>query len=142
MKLFVKKSINLKRIIIDTNLWISFLISKKNHEIEKLLEEKAILLLYSIDLISELIRVTSRPKFKKYFTDDVFFQLVEVFEAYGEEINIISNLQLCRDENDNFLLNFSVDGNADFLVTGDKDLLVLKQIEKTKIVSYTDFLNI
>jgi uncharacterized protein len=50
-----------QRIILDTNLWISFLISKKLDQLEKLIEEKTIVLLYSDELISEIIRVTSIP---------------------------------------------------------------------------------
>lgn len=52
---------------------------------------------------------------------------------------MFSTLNFCRDEKDNFLLNLAVDGNADYLITGDKDLLVLEKIEKTKILTYSEF---
>ena len=52
-----------------------------------------------------------------------------------------SKINECRDPKDNFLLSLSVDGKADFLVTGDSDLLVLEKIEKTKIVSWTEFIS-
>lgn len=47
---------------------------------------------------------------------------------------------MCRDEKDNFLLNLSIDSKADYLITGDKDLLVLEKIEWTEIMSFTDFI--
>ena len=69
-----------KRTILDTNLWISFLISKK------------------LDWIDEL------------------------------------------DEKDNFLLNLAMDSKADFLITGDSDLLALEKIDKTKIETLSSFI--
>lgn len=38
---------------------------------------------------------------------------------------------------DNFLLNLAIDSKADFLITGDADLLVLEEIGTTKIISIT-----
>ena len=49
-------------------------------------------------------------------------------------------MKLARDANDDFLLSLAKDGKATFLITGDKDLLVLKKINQTKIVSISDFL--
>ncbi|HET8837508.1 MAG TPA: putative toxin-antitoxin system toxin component, PIN family [Flavobacteriaceae bacterium] len=53
---------------------------------------------------------------------------------------VTSNLKLCRDGKDDFLLNLSLDGEVDYLVTGDKDLLVLEKIGKTEILTYREFL--
>lgn len=39
---------------------------------------------------------------------------------------------------DNFLLNLAFDSNADYLVTGDNDLLEIKSISKTRIISLRD----
>jgi hypothetical protein len=49
---------------------------------------------------------------------------------------------LCRDLKDNFLLDLAVTAEADFLVTGDKDLLEIKTLENVKILSPTDFINL
>lgn len=46
-----------------------------------------------------------------------------------------------RDVKDNFLLSLAVESKADFLVTGDEDLLVIKKIKRTKIVTWNDFIN-
>ena len=53
-----------------------------------------------------------------------------------------TNVNKCRDTKDNYLLNLSIDGKADYLITGDKDLLVLKKIENTQIVTLKEFENI
>ncbi len=47
-----------------------------------------------------------------------------------------------RDPNDNFLLSLSLDGRADFLVTGDLDLLVLQKTGTTQIMRLNDFLSV
>jgi uncharacterized protein len=44
-----------------------------------------------------------------------------------------------RDSKDNFLLNLAVDGKADYLITGDKDLLEIGQIDKTSILTFKEF---
>jgi putative PIN family toxin of toxin-antitoxin system len=56
------------RIIIDTNLWISFLLSKKFDFIDNLLNTGKIRLIFCSELLEELADVTSRPKLSKFFT--------------------------------------------------------------------------
>lgn len=129
-----------KKIILDTNLWISFLISKKFNQIDKLIENKEITIIFSDELIEEFIDVVSRPKFKKYFSKKDIEKVLEYFDQFGELTNVKSNIQICRDEKDNFLLNLSVDSDADYLISGDKDLLVLEKIEETKIMTFADFI--
>ena len=51
----------------------------------------------------------------------------------------MSVVNLCRDYKDNFLLSLAMDAGADYLVTGDDDLLDLKSIGDCQIVSLTDF---
>ena len=71
---------------------------------------------------------------------DIKTLLIQI-ETFGELIRVESKINECRDPKDNFLLSLSVDGKADFLVTGDSDLLVLGKIEKTKIVSWAEFIS-
>lgn len=40
-----------------------------------------------------------------------------------------------------FLLNLAIDSKADFLITGDEDLLIIKEIGKTKIITMRDFVD-
>jgi putative PIN family toxin of toxin-antitoxin system len=129
-----------KKIILDTNLWISFLISKKFSQLDKLIEDRKIILIFSNELLEEFIDVVSRPKFKKYFSKNDIEKILEYFDQFGKLINVTSELKICRDEKDNFLLNLSIDSEADYLITGDKDLLILEKIEKTKILTFSEFI--
>lgn len=65
--------------------------------------------------------------------------MIDVFERYIEIINVKSQIQVCRDPNDDFLLALAKDGTADYLITGDKDLLSLKKFEHTRIITFSEF---
>ncbi|HET8859006.1 putative toxin-antitoxin system toxin component, PIN family [Marivirga sp.] len=130
-----------KRVIIDTNLWISFLISNKLNELDSLIDSGAITLIFSNELIEEFLEVTSRPKFKKYFKKNDIDALLNQIQNHGQLIKVKSNMNICRDEKDDFLLNLSIDSKADYLITGDNDLLILGKIKRTNIISWSDFLS-
>jgi predicted nucleic acid-binding protein len=53
-----------KRIILDTNLWISYHISKKYTEFDKLIESEKVFPIFLIELNKEFIEVVNKPKFK------------------------------------------------------------------------------
>jgi putative PIN family toxin of toxin-antitoxin system len=127
------------RIIIDTNLWISFLLSKKYSFIDKLLNGRKIRLVFCYELFDELIRVIDRPKLQKFFKSDDKKIVLDIIERYAEYITVTSNVEVCRDPKDNFLLSLAKDSRADFLITGDNDLLVLKKFEDTEIVTIAEY---
>ena len=128
------------RVIIDTNLWISFLITKDLSKLDKILSDKLATLLYSQELIDEFIEVAQRPKFRRYFSADDLQALLLAMSNRAIFIDVSSTVTVCRDEKDNFLLALAKDGKASHLITGDKDLLVLKRFGKTKILSITEYL--
>jgi uncharacterized protein len=84
--------------------------------------------------------VVARPKFKKYFSQKDISSLLDSIHEYADFIPIVSRVNVCRDKKDNFLLSLCLDGKADFLITGDEDLLVLKKFKKTSITKIADFL--
>jgi hypothetical protein len=128
------------RVILDTNLWISFLISKRQIELDHLLESGTVTLIFSEELLNEFLEVTARPKFKRFFKKADIKLLLNQIERYGELIKVDSSVDQCRDPKDNFLLGLSIDGKADYLITGDSDLLVLERIKDTRIISWQEFI--
>lgn len=54
-------------------------------------------------------------------------------------VHVSSVVEICKDAKDNFLLALAKDSQADFLVTGDADLLIIKKFEHTEILTYTEF---
>ncbi|MBE9510370.1 MAG: putative toxin-antitoxin system toxin component, PIN family [Bacteroidetes bacterium] len=129
----------LLKVIIDTNLWISFLITKSHSQIDNLLINKKIRIVFSEELLAEFFDVIQRPKLNKYFSPNDIKELLDVFDFYGDLVKVKSRIVQCRDPKDNFLLSLAVDSKADYLLTGDNDLLEIGQIGKTKIQTITEF---
>ena len=65
--------------------------------------------------------------------------LFSIVEGYAIFIEVNYIVDACRDKKDNYLLALAKESNADFLITGDNDLLIMKQFENTKIITITDY---
>jgi len=128
------------RIIIDTNLWISFLLTNDFSKLDKIFKNKTVLLLFSQTLLDEFLEVSQRPKLKKYFSLPDLEALLFQIKEEAEFIEVTSNIKLCRDPKDDFLLSLAKDGKATHLITGDKDLLDIIKFGKTKITTIKDYL--
>ena len=128
------------KLIIDTKLWISFIISNKPTLIDPLLFSGEARLLFSKELIAEIAQTITKPKLKKYFSTNALKEMLSAFEPFTDLIEVKSAVTHCRDNKDNFLLALAKDGKADYLLTGDKDLLELESFGKTKIKTIVLFI--
>jgi uncharacterized protein len=128
-------------VVIDTNWWISLFLSKYKSPLTTLFHDQKLIIYRSYYLTQEICNVLVRPKFKGLFTIDLFEDFIERYEKSTTLLTVTSEVSLCRDEDDNFLLALAKDSKADFLITGDKDLLVLKQFENTSILTLIEFLD-
>ena len=129
------------RIVIDTNIWISFLLNKDFSSFDKMVSNPNLILLFSDKLLEEFIEVARRPKFKKYFSQSDLEELLIQMRENGEFISVKSSTSICRDPKDNFLLDLCKDGKASHLITGDNDLLDLKRYGKTQILTLKKFIS-
>ena len=129
------------KLIIDTNLWVSFIISNKQNLLDRFLFGEEARLLFSTELISEIQQTIKKPKLKKYFSTNALEEMLSTFEPFIDLIKVENVVTVCRDPNDNFLLALAKDGKANYLLTGDKDLLELKKFGKTKIKTITSFID-
>jgi len=128
--------------IIDTNLFISFLIGKRLHGLKKMLIDQGVELIFSEQNIQELNTVTKRPKFQKYFSEADVEDLKDFIKIIGKIVIIKKIPKICRDPKDDFLLALSKKSKADYLVTGDSDLLDLKTYLETRIIRIDEFENL
>ena len=128
------------RAIIDTNIWISFLIGKTLKELQILLDNPDIEIIITKDTILEIRETYERKHLEKYFKDEQFSGFWEYLDKLRLEITVDNIPQICRDEDDNYLLALAELTNCNFIITGDKDLLVLKQYKDTLIVRFRDFM--
>jgi putative PIN family toxin of toxin-antitoxin system len=126
------------RIVLDTNFWISYLISDRIKSFDKYLFSKEAQIVFSTELLEEFLVVSQREKFSKFFPHSDVEKLMGLINDYGVIVKVKSNQEICRDPKDNFLLNLALDAKADYLVTGDNDLLVIETIGRTKIITLKD----
>ena len=129
------------RLIIDTNLWISFIISNNQSILDPFLFTGEARLLFSAELITEIQQTIIKPRLKKYFRTNALEEMFSAFEPFIDLIEVESVVTACRDHKDNFLLALAKDGKADYLLTGDNDLLELKKFGKTKIKPIAGFID-
>ena len=127
------------RIIIDTNLWISFLIGRKLSSLLDLLSYPEFQLVVSAELIEEICDVFSRPKLAKYYSPENISMLVKYMKEFALSFELGYIPSRCRDPKDDYLLELALVSDADFLVTGDKDLLDMKKIGACQILTAMEF---
>ncbi len=124
------------RLVVDTNVLISWLIGRRLRELDAVLVQEKFQLCFSTRSLAELAEVTRRPKMRKYFTqaraEESIERLVRMAHIVKREPKVVP---VCRDAKDDFLLALAKAAKADLLVTGDDDLLVLKKYGKTRIVT-------
>ncbi|MCL2410316.1 MAG: putative toxin-antitoxin system toxin component, PIN family [Treponema sp.] len=129
------------RVMLDSNILVSAIVfdSRPMLEIVERLASKYSMVLCSY-VIDELRRVF-REKFPKYsnnlenFLIDVPFELVHTPKELPEH-----NLFVIRDKKDESILYSAILADVDILVSGDKDLLVVEDVERPEILSHLQFL--
>ena len=90
----------------------------------------------------ELEEVLRRKKFEKYFSMEERVKFVARFFVDAEIIEIIEKITACRDRKDDKFLELAVNGNANYIITGDQDLLVLNPFQDIAIISVSDYLSL
>lgn len=96
----------------------------------------------SVETIDEISEVIYRRKFDKYLTDEERAEFLQSLLAEAILVEVLDTAQVCRDPKDDKFLNLASDGDADYIVTGDKDLLVMKTYGDVRILSAQDFLSL
>jgi len=129
------------RVVIDSNVFVSILIrpTKAFSSFVDYIDQHGTVL-YSTETLAELVDVLRRRKFAAYTTPEEVTEFVGWIVAVGELVTVSEPVTGSRDPKDNKFLAVAAAGNADYLVSGDKDLLVLGQIGSIPIVSPRGFL--
>ena len=127
--------------VFDNNVLVSaaLLAGVPRQAFDKLLDNGTVLV--SVPVLLELAEVLNREKFDKYVTHDERMRFMVGFLKVAEMIETGETIAVCRDPKDDKLLELAVSGNADFLVTGDKDLLVLNPFRGVEIITPREFLD-
>lgn len=140
---------NRVRYVFDTNVIISALLfenSKPDRAFQYALANGEVLL--SLDLLEELNEVLGRKKFSKYVTNEEKEEFLETLIERAVLIEIVENVQECRDPKDDKILELALNGEAQYIITGgleeicfaDRDLLVLNPFRNVRVITVEDFL--
>lgn len=97
-------------------------------------------IVYSDETIDELWNVLVRPKFDRYLSLSERITLLTGFEQVAQQISLEHNVVLCRDPKDDKFLNLALSANAECIVSGDADLLVLEEIFSIPILTPAQFI--
>lgn len=96
--------------------------------------------MFSEETFQELQITLSRSKFDRYVSLQVRSEFIFRLRLASELVEILERVDLCRDEKDNKFLEVAINGRADYLITGDNDLLVLRPFQDIKIMTVNEFL--
>ena len=93
------------------------------------------------EILKEIKSVMNSSKFNA--NADEIEDYIKIIEKYSKKIeskNVPKDIS--RDKDDDKILQCGLDGNVDFIVTGDNDLLILKEYEKIKIMKPKEYLEL
>ena len=131
----------MKKVIIDTNVWISFLIGHQVQSLCRILTDPRFDVYVCQQLIDELCDVANRKKIAKFITHADLNDLLTIIHAYCHQAEITTEAPSgsIRDPKDIYLLSLAETIKADYIISGDTDLTVLLKYRQTSIVKLADF---
>jgi len=132
----------LLKVVLDSNIFISGIIfGGKPRKIINLIIEGKIRLYISSDILLEIKEVLERDKFgfSQTITQQIIFEIesLSYLVTPKNKHSIVS-----RDGDDNIIIDCAVEAKADYIITGDNDLLSLKEYKSTKIINASELISL
>lgn len=132
---------NNRRFVFDTNVLISAFLFSQSKPRQALDQATVIgVIILSNSVLSELEEVLYRPKFDRYLTKERRQEFLEDLTENAQFIDVTEQINECRDPKDNKYLELALSGQAECIVTGDDDLLVLNPWSGIEILTVQEFL--
>jgi len=122
------------RLVLDTNVFISAALKQASWPgiIVRWLDRNGVLL-KSEATEAELMEVIHRPKFGSRISTDFIRNVERLFDV-AESVTILQSVTECRDPKDDKFLELALNGRADLIVSGDADLLSMRQFRNIPII--------
>jgi len=130
-----------ERVVIDTNVLISSLFLATSTPAQAV--DKAVTnaqLVATMETLRELLEKLHSPKFDRYVRRERRDALLERVASLVEIIDVLQSIRASRDAKDDKFLEAAVNGRADVIVTGDKDLLDLNPFRGIAILTPAAYL--
>jgi hypothetical protein len=113
-------------VVVDTNVWVSAFLAPRGHPASLKLHWQAgrFDVITSIQLLAELADVLTRPRLqnKYFYTTDEAAGYLQFIATLADLVTITGSLKLCRDPDDDLLLETAIVGNSTHLVSRDEDV--------------------
>jgi putative PIN family toxin of toxin-antitoxin system len=127
-------------VVLDTNVWISALQFAKHQgtptqALEKAMSEDVIASCTEIE--AEILRVLTK---KFLWEPNRAYAALEAVLGRAIRVLLLGTVRECRDPDDDMFLECAARANADLLIAGDKDLLVLGSYKGTRILTPAEYL--
>lgn len=123
------------RVVLDTNVLISAALLTQS--VPARLLQQVLLhsrLVFSKSTFAELETRLWKPKFDRYITLDSRRRLLADLSAVAEWVEPKSTARYSRDPHDDAFIHAAIEGGADWLVSGDDDLLVLERVQMVEVL--------
>jgi putative PIN family toxin of toxin-antitoxin system len=132
------------RAVIDTNIIIRALIKPTGTVGPVLgrLRNGEFTAIYSDAILEEMLAKLALPRISKKYQirESDIEDLLALLALRGELVNPSRSVQVCRDPSDDMFIAAALEGKAEWVVTGDQDLLTLEKFERVRFVSPRIFL--
>jgi uncharacterized protein len=131
------------KVVIDATVWISSILSPGiSRKIRDSVERHDFAFYYSVEMMVDLQDALSKPKLMARIPVQAANELLTLIEEEAVLVALSPYSAICRDPDDDVYLACAAQNNCNFIVSGDMDLLSLKEYASVKIVTPAQFLEI
>lgn len=138
--------------VIDTNIWVSSILNPFGFpaRLRSSFEEGDFSVVISAPMLEELTDVLNRPRIRDKFKiegEDIT-RLLSLLEDRAEDVRILENITICRDKDDDIVIETAIKGKAQYLVTRDDDIKFDKKVSSflskhgVTVISLSKFLDV
>ena len=129
--------------VIDTNVFVTALLKEQTSQrVYQAFLDGLFILLFSPDTLAELLEVLSRTSLRVLLSEPEVRQFLALIQRDGLIVHPTTSIQACRDPKDNMFLDCALAGEATYLATADKDLLVLNPFRSIRILRPSEFMRL
>lgn len=132
------------RAVIDTNIIIRAVIKPRGTvgPVLERLRNGEFTAIYTESILEEMLAKLALPRIREKYQigDDDVESLLGLLALRGELVNPSRSVRACRDPDDDMFIEAALEGNAEWVVTGDRDLLSLEKFEGVRFVTPRTFL--
>ncbi len=134
------------KVVLDTNVWVSAILwGGLPAKIVSLAEKKSIEIILSEEILREINRILGYNRLREVYEQAGVSKdaLMSIIVTIGRLVDVVTRLNVVpEDDSDNRILECALDGDAEYVVTGDRHLLRLRNFKKVKILSVREFIRL